>query len=637
VETLPFFIIQQMQKFILLSFLSFGLNAAWAQNAPYWQQHADYKMEVAMDVKNYQYKGKQELVYTNNSPDTLRKVFYHLFPNAFQPGSEMDGRLHTIKDPDGRMVLKTKGADGKDVKQSRIETLKPNEIGFLKITNFKQDGVTAQTRVSGTTFEVTLAKPILPNSKSTFTLDFDGQVPIQIRRSGRNNSEGVELSMSQWYPKLAEFDFEGWHADPYIAREFHGVWGNFDVKITIDKDYTIGGSGYLQDKNAIGHGYEDAGVTVTYPKKTKTLTWHFIAPNVHDFTWAADKEYTHDIVKGPNDVDLHFFYKNNPKTTENWKQLEPLMVKVMDYYNRTVGAYPYKQYSFIQGGDGGMEYAMCTLMLGNGTLQGILGTATHELGHSWFQHILASNESKHPWMDEGFTTYIEDSALNELKGDKKEANPFKGNYAAYYNLVQSGKEQPQGTHGDRYDENRPYSISAYIKGSIFLSQLEYVIGKENVDATLKRYYNDFKFKHPTPNDIKRTAERVSGAELDWYLIDWTQTTNTIDYGIKEVADNAGKTTISLERIGRMPMPIDITVAYTDGTSENFYIPLRMMNFIKPNPNTNAKRTVLDDWAWGQSNYNFTIDKNKTAIKKITIDPSGLMADVKPANNVFEVK
>lgn len=626
-----------MRKIILLSFLSFGLNSAFAQNAPYWQQHVDYEMEVAMDVKNYQYKGKQELVYTNNSPDTLRKVFYHLYPNAFQPGSEMDARLHSIKDPDGRMVNKVKSADGKEVKQSRIETLKPNEIGFLKITNFKQDGVTAQTRTSGTILEVTLAKPMLPNSKTTFTLDFDGQVPVQIRRSGRNNNEGVELSMSQWYPKLAEFDFEGWHADPYIAREFHGVWGDFDVKITIDKDYTIGGSGYLQDKNQIGHGYQDAGVTVVYPKKAKTLTWHFIAPNVHDFTWAADKQYTHDIVKGPNDVDLHFFYKNDPKTTGNWKQLEPLMVKVMDYYNHKVGAYPYKQYSFIQGGDGGMEYAMCTLMLGSGTLEGILGTATHELGHSWFQHILASNESKHPWMDEGFTTYIEDSALNELKGDKKEENPFKGNYAAYYSLVNSGKEQPQTTHGDRYDENRPYSISSYVKGSIFLSQLAYVIGQENLDATLKRYFNDFKFKHPTPNDIKRTAERVSGAELDWYLIDWAETANTIDYGIKDVADNAGKTTVTLERIGRMPMPIDLKVEYTDGTSETFYIPLRMMNFIKPNPNPNVKRTVLEDWAWAQSNYSFTIDKNKTAIKKITIDPSGLMADVKAVNNVFEVK
>jgi hypothetical protein len=593
-------------------------------------------MEVSMDVKNYQYKGKQELVYTNNSPDTLRKVFYHLYPNAFQPGSEMDARLHSIKDPDARMVNKVKDAEGKEVKQSRIETLKPNEMGFLKISNFKQDGVTAQTRTSSTILEVTLAKPILPNSKTTFTLDFEGQVPVQIRRSGRNNKEGVELSMSQWYPKLAEFDFEGWHADPYIAREFHGVWGDFDVKITIDKEYTIGGSGYLQEKNSIGHGYEDAGVTVVYPKKAKTLTWHFIAPNVHDFTWAADKEYTHDIVKGPNDVDLHFFYKNDPKTTGNWKQLEPLMVKVMDYYNHKVGAYPYKQYSFIQGGDGGMEYAMCTLMLGSGTLEGILGTATHELGHSWFQHILASNESKHPWMDEGFTTYIEDSALNEIAA-KKEENPFKGNYAAYYQLVNSGKEQPQTTHGDRYDENRPYSISSYVKGSIFLSQLVYVIGQENLDATLKRYFNDFKFKHPTPNDIKRTAERVSGAELDWYLIDWAETANTIDYGIAAVADNAGKTTVSLERIGRMPMPIDLTVEYTDGTSESFYIPLRMMNFIKPNPNPNVKRTVLEDWAWAQSNYSFTIDKNKTAIKKIIIDPSGLMADIKAANNVFEVK
>jgi hypothetical protein len=542
-----------MRKIILLSFLSFGLNSAFAQNAPYWQQHVDYKMEVSMDVKNYLYKGKQELVYTNNSPDTLRKVFYHLYPNAFQPGSEMDARLHSIKDPDARMVNKIKDADGKEVKQSRIETLKPNETGFLKITNFKQDGVTAQTRTSSTILEVTLAKPILPNSKTTFTLDFEGQVPVQIRRSGRNNKEGVELSMSQWYPKLAEFDFEGWHADPYIAREFHGVWGDFDVKITIDKEYTIGGSGYLQDKNAIGHGYEDAGVTVVYPKKAKTLTWHFIAPNVHDFTWAADKQYTHDIVKGPNDVDLHFFYKNDPKTTGNWKQLEPLMVKVMDYYNHKVGAYPYKQYSFIQGGDGGMEYAMCTLMLGSGTLEGILGTATHELGHSWFQHILASNESKHPWMDEGFTTYIEDSALNELKGDKKEENPFKGNYAAYFQLVNSGKEQPQTTHGDRYDENRPYSISSYIKGSLFLAQLSYVIGQENLDATLKRYYNDFKFKHPTPNDIKRTAERVSGAELDWYLIDWTETANTIDYGIKDVVDNSGKTMVTLERIGRISL------------------------------------------------------------------------------------
>lgn len=624
-----------MKKLLLLSIITLNLGSIYAQSSTYWQQHVDYKMDVVMDVKNYQYKGKQELVYTNNSPDTLRKVYYHLFNNAFQPGSEMDARLHSIKDPDARMVNKV-NVDGKEVKVSRIETLKPNEIGYLKITNFKQDGVAATTKTVGTILEVTLAKPILPNSKTTFTLDFDGQVPVQIRRSGRNNSEGIAFSMSQWYPKLAEFDFEGWHADPYIAREFHGVWGNFDVKITIDKEYTLGGSGYLQNQNEIGHGYQDAGVTVTYPKKTKNLTWHFIAPMVHDFTWAADKDYIHDVVKGPNNVDLHFLYKNNPKIIENWKKLQPLMVNMLDFFNKNIGDYPYKQYSFIQGGDGGMEYAMCTLMLGNGTLAGIYGTATHELAHAWFQHVLASNESKHPWMDEGFTTYVQDWGENELS-DKKVENPFKGNYNAYYKLIESGKEQPQGTHGDRYDENRPYSTSSYVKGSIFLSQLGYLIGQDKLAETIKRYYHDFKFKHPTPNDIKRTAERVSGANLDWYLMDWTQTTNTIDYGITAVKENGDKATVSLERIGRMPMPIDLLVEYTDGSKESFYIPLRMMSFEKENPNPAVKRTVLNDWAWAASNYDFTIAKPKNTIKKITIDPSGLMADVKQTNNVYEVK
>ncbi|WP_333598977.1 M1 family metallopeptidase [Flavobacterium sp.] len=627
-----------MKHPLLFGFLFLNVSLTLAQSNRYWQQHVDYKMDVTMDVKTFQYKGKQELIYTNNSPDTLRRVFYHLYNNAFQPGSEMDSRVQNIADPDARMVTKTK-VDGKEIKESRIAKLQPDEIGYLKITNFKQDGVTAQAKEVSTILEVDLAQPIFPGKSTTFTLDFDGQVPVQIRRSGRNNSEGVALSMAQWYPKIAEFDFEGWHADPYIGREFHGVWGNFDVTITIDKKYILGGSGYLLNKNEIGYNYQDAGVTVTIPRKQKTLSWHFYAPNVHDFTWAADKNYIHDVIKGPNDVDLHFLYLNNSKIIDNWKNAQPIMAGVMDFYNKTVGNYPYKQYSFIQGGDGGMEYAMCTLMLGNGTLKGIVGTATHELGHSWFQHILASNESKHPWMDEGFTSYIEDLALNEI-AEKKVANPFEPSYKSYVKLVNSGKEQPLSTHGDRYDENKSYSVASYTKGELFLTQLEYLIGKDNVLKTLKRYYSEFKFKHPTPNDIKRTAERVSGANLDWYLTDWTATINTIDYGIKNVesaTDGVQRTGVTLERIGRTPMPMDILVEYTDGTKESFYIPLRMMSFEKENPTPESKRTVLPDWAWAYPNYFFEIPKAKTEIKKITIDPSGLMADVKPENNVFEQK
>lgn len=625
-----------MKKLALLALLS--ASGLFAQNNPnpgYWQQHVDYKMDVSMDVKTYRYTGKQQLVYTNNSKDTLNRVFYHLYNNAFQPGSEMDARLQAISDPDKRMV-KTFKTPEKTTYESRISQLKPDEIGYLKINNLKQDGVAANNVVKGTVLEVTLAKAILPGQSTTFTLDFEGQVPVQIRRSGRNNAEGVALSMTQWYPKMAEYDFEGWHANPYIAREFHGVWGNFDVNITIDKDYTIGGTGYLQNKNEIGKGYQDSGVEVKYPKKAKTLTWHFVAPNVHDFAWAADPNFAHDMIMGENNTELHFFYKNTPENQDGWKRLQPKTAEILAYYNKIVGKYPYKQYSVIQGGDGGMEYAMCTLITGS-KYEGLVGVTAHEFGHSWFQHILASNESEHGWMDEGFTTYIEDLAMHTLMPpkDKKEeqANPFAGSYGNYFYMVKTGKEQPLSTQADRFDLNMLYSIASYSKGSIFLSQLGYLIGEEKLAETLKRYYADYKFTHPTPNDITRTAEKVSGAELGWYLTDWTMTTNTIDYSLK-VAEDGNNTKVTLERIGRMPMSIDIIAVYEDGTQETFYVPLRMMYYSKDNPYPNLKRTVLPEWDWAHKTYNFNISKPKKAIKVLMIDPADLMADVNRDNNVY---
>ncbi|AMA48141.1 M1 family metallopeptidase [Flavobacterium covae] len=621
-----------MKKYVLFFFPLLAL-AQKNPNSGYWQQHADYKMEVNMDVKNYQYKGKQTLLYTNNSPDTLKKVYIHLYNNAFQPNSPMDARLKSIKDPDGRMVNKVK-VEGKEVKESRISTLKPNEIGYLYVNNLKQDGIAVISKRVSTILEVNLAKPLMPKTSTTFTMDFDGQVPVQIRRSGRNNKEGIELSMSQWYPKIAEYDIDGWQADPYIGREFHGVWGNFDVKITIDKEYTLGGSGYLQNANEVGKGYEENGFKVIYPKKTKNLTWHFIAPQVHDFTWAADKEYLHDKLIRPDGITLHFLYQNKPEIIQNWKNLQPKTSLLMDVYNKTIGQYPYKQYSVIQGGDGGMEYAMCTLILGEGTQEGLIGVTAHEMAHSWFQHILATNESKYSWMDEGFTTWLENYGLNEI-AEKKVENPHEDSYKAYFLLVKSGKEQPQTTHADHYDENRPYSIQAYSKGNLFLTQLEYLIGKENLRKVLKRYYADFKFTHPTPTDIIHTAEKITGANLDWYLTEWTKTTNTIDYAIKEVVEEKQSTKVILERLGRMPMPLEITVFYENGTQELYYIPQTAMRWSKPNE-SNLKRNDLESWDWAYPVYDFVIPSLKQNIKAIVIDAKGEMADIKKENQIYKL-
>ncbi|WP_420838786.1 M1 family metallopeptidase [Aestuariivivens sediminis] len=562
-------------------------------------------MEIDMDVKNYQYHGKQRLIYTNNSPDVLNNVYYHLYFNAFQPGSEMDVRSLNAPDPDSRI-----GA--------RINKLKPNEIGYIKVNSLKQNGVDLNYQTVGTILEVDLAKPIQPGESVTFDMRFEAQVPVQIRRSGRNNKEGVALSMAQWYPKLAEYDFEGWHADPYIEREFHGVWGDFDVSLTLDKNYIVGGTGYLQNPNEIGYGYETAKVN---RPKGKTLTWRFVAANVHDFTWAADPNFIHETAQVPDGPLIHFFYKSSmPKENlENWKRLQPKAVELMQFYSNHIGKYPYDQYSVIQGGDGGMEYAMCTLILGEGTFDGLFGVTAHEMAHTWFQFLLATNELKHYWMDEGFTEYFGELAgshiLNYSFRDKT-----KSVYDIYRYVVKTGREQPQTTHADRFNYRQAYSISAYYKGYVFLAQLAYIIGQEHQEKTIKKYFKDFAFTHPVPNDIIRTAEKVSGLELDWYLMDFTQTTNTIDYGIKDIAGQ----TVTLERLGLMPMPIDITVDYTDGTSEDFYIPLQMMRGEKP---TNA--TVLADWAWAYPTYTFQTTK---PIKSVEIDPSGLMADVNMTNN-----
>ena len=615
---------KRLQVFLFSALLGSSLFLS-DQNKGYWQQHVDYTMDVNMDVETYQYTGNQKLVYTNNSPDQLDRVFYHLYYNAFQPGSEMDIRLQNIKDPDKRMM-----EDGK----SRIASLSESEMGYLHATSLTQDGQPVTFTEEGTILVVNLAQPIPPGGKTTFDMTFEGQVPLQIRRSGRNSRENVALSMSQWYPKLSEYDFEGWHPNPYIAREFHGVWGDFDVKITLDKDYTVGGSGYLQNPQEIGHGYEAPGTKVK--TKGKTLTWHFKAPNVHDFMWAADPEYIHDTYEMEDGPTLHFFYKDNPEFNENWKKLQPKTAAAMKFFSDNVGKYPYEQYSVVQGGDGGMEYAMSTLITGEREFGSLVGVMVHEMAHSWFQHVLATNESEHEWMDEGFTSFISSLCMNQIMEQNKE-NPFEGSYRGYYALVNSGLEMPQATHADRYTTNFAYGVSAYSKGSIFLSQLGYVIGQDKLMETIQKYFEDFKFKHPVPNDIKRTAEKVSGMELNWYLKDWTQTTNTIDYGIKSVEADGENTKVTMERIGEMPMPLDILIVGKDGTQQTYYVPLRMMFGEKDNPYPNLKRTVLEDWPWAYPTYEFTLDMPLENVQAIMIDPSQLMADVNGENNVYQAE
>jgi aminopeptidase N len=231
-------------------------------------------------------------------------------------------------------------------------------------------------------------------------------------------------------------------------------------------------------------------------------------------------------------------------------------------------------------------------------------------------------------MDEGFTSYISDLAENEIL-EKNLSHPSEGSYKSYISMALSGKEQPLSTHADRYDLNRLYGTSAYSKGSVFLAQLGYVIGEENLKKAIKHYFKEWSFKHPKPYSIIRSAEKVSDIELDWYLMDFAQTTNRIDYGVSRVGERNGNATVSLRRVGLMPMPIDLTVEFVDGSKASYYIPLLMMRGEKP---VGDNITVLKDWAWANPSYTFSIDRPRSEIKSVTIDPENKMADVNKYNN-----
>ncbi|CAI8222762.1 MAG: Uncharacterised protein [Flavobacteriaceae bacterium] len=582
----------------------------------YWQQEVEYTMAVNMDIDDYTYEGVQKLVYTNHSPDSLKKVFYHLYFNAFRPGSEMAIRQDNAADINTRFDID-------------LDSIPAESEGRLEVFNLKQDGTPVDSESSETILEVTLNKPLPPGSKTVFTLEFKGKVPQLIRRAGKNSSEGVALSMAQWYPKMAEYDYDGWNAAPYLGREFHGVWGDFDVTITLDKSYIVAASGYLQNADDIGYGYSDR----KRPKSKKgNISWHFVAPNVHDFTWAADPNYIHDIHPGPNGVDLHFFYKNDEAIINNWKKLQPHTAELMRFYNKNIGPYPYKQYSVVQGGDGGMEYAMLTLITGGRDYRSLFGVTAHELAHSWFQHILATNEMKHEWMDEGFTSYI-CTLAEDLIIEENKPFPLEDSYAGYLYLATSGIEMPQSTNANRYNHNMAYESTAYDKGAVFLAQLGYIIGPRALANTLKEYYQKFKFTHPTPNDFRRVAEHMSNIQLKWYLTDWTQTTNRIDYSIDSIEKKGEKTHVFLKRKELMPMPLDVLVNYKDGTQEVFYIPIALMRGTKENPYA-VKWRILEDWSWANPNYDFFIDRPLDGIESIIIDPTFLMADIDRSDNFY---
>lgn len=622
----------------------------------YWQQKINYQIDVSLNETNNLITGIEKITYYNQSPDTLYKLYFHIYWNAFQPNSSMD-----IKSLEAGKLLLYTNAKGQEVKdwdervKDRIHNLKPDEIGYQKVQYVKINGVEQKLIEHETILEVKLNTPILPKSITNLDVAFKAQVPVQIRRAGRNNSEGIQYSMSQWYPKMVEYDIQGWHTNQYIAREFFGVWGNFTVNITANKKFIIAASGVLKNEDIKLNQYTpqmDAN-------QSSNLIWRFSAENIHDFIWAADTSYKHMSVQAKPNLKFHYYYKKgDTKKDSSWQHLSWCMQKLLPIIEHRFGNYPYPVYSFIQGGDGGMEYGMATFIKSSS-----IGTAIHEFMHSWYQHILGNNESLYPFMDEGFANYadnilnailidsfikdapfITNNAKNNLIQERLKTKDLKpllhqSSYNNVLKFMKSGYDEPLSTHADYYNTNYAYSTSSYLKGNILLTQLGYLIGEKMLAKTLLNYYNTWKFKHPTPTDFIRVAEKTSGLQLQWYKHFFIETNKKIDYAIEDIkiadsSENSG-IIIVFKKIEKMPMPLDILITYKDSSRELHYIPLDLMLGNKENE---TSYTLLTHPAWRSTHplYEMKINRKISEIKSIEIDPSYRMLDINRVNNILVI-
>ncbi len=608
---------------VLFSFLGF---LALAQKSAYYQQQAKYKMEIDVDAPHYTYKGKQTIEYTNNSPDELKTVYFHLYWNAFKPGSMMDQRVQN-QGAIGDSRLQSGGI-------SRLQSIPPEEEGAQNIRWIKQDGKNLSFEIQETIMKVQLSEPIKPGGKTTFSMEWDAVIPYQIRRAGRNNREGIEMTMTQWYPKIAEYDYDGWATFDYIGREFHAPFSDFDVTIKIDKDYIIGAGGTLLNEKEV-RGY-DENAQVKADKEGKAV-WRWKAENLLDFAWAADPDYTVEaftVLDGPK---VYYVYQKNEKTAF-WEESKPLITKFFQIMNAQFGRYAYPSYSFVQGGDGGMEYGMTTMILGeHGSLQRLVGLMVHEGAHMWFQQMLATNESTKPWMDEGFTSYAETLVMNQLfPSEQPLPNPFVGTIRSYTNFAKTGKEEPASWLADHHDGGSAYSIASYVKGETFLVQLGYIVGEQKLSLIMKEYFNQWKLKHPSDRDFMHIAQKLSQMDLKWFYHYWINTVKTIDYGIKNVEYLEGKTRITLSNNGTMPMPIDFSVLTRDQKIHNYQIPLNMTREWKSTDLYGPFQT-LKYWPWTQNEYVFEVPFSKEQISALGIDFSQRLADVNPEDNYLEVE
>ena len=565
---------------ILVSCLNFSV----AENSGYWQQSVDYKMSVVLIDSVRQLACSSTIIYKNNSPDTLREVYMHLYPNAFQIGS--------VKH---REYMNDYG------RESRAQYFKDNLEGYestIRVRNFtiakEEDIILLDYKVDDTVLHAELKKPLLPGEEIRIELDWNHHVGGMVERAGYVDGQ---YNMAQWYPKVAAYDEKGWHAEPFHAEgEFYGEFGNFDVTFELPERFIIGASGVVTSGNP---GWESVRVdtsvnfdswlekfedTYQEPKENKFRKVRFIAEQVHDFAWVASPNFLYEHDKWSN-IDVHVLY--NRVNASDWNRVvRHRSVRALKWLTDNFGKYPYPQVTNIDRiRSGGMEYPM--IVMDGSDSESLI---VHEIGHIWFYGILGNNELDEAWLDEGFTSAQTRDYMIARYGSKgfdmesdDWAEPYQRKYWSFsdrlhsdqwYSIryITSGYDEPISRSSYRFKNGSAYRQNAYTKPSLMLNELRYLLGDSVYYNSIQDYYKNWELKHVNANRFISSIEKTTKKELSWFFDAWLHDTRVMDYKIQswsksQNTDGSYGIDLSIVSLGNRYMPLLIETELENGTSD----------------------------------------------------------------------
>ncbi len=598
-------------------------RADGAPGRAYWQQRADYVIKATLDTAARRLRGHVTIRYTNNSPDTLTRVWMQLDQNLFRKNS-VGSYLNAQESRFGGANFDG-GFEITGMTQALESGLRPSRG---RVGQLAPRPLPVKTRVDDTMMEVQLPTPLPPGAVAILDLGYAFNIPDH--GADRMGRDGTLYELAQWYPRMCVYDdVHGWNTLQYLGQgEFYLEYGTFDYEVTLPAGYIVAGTGVLQNPLEVLTATQRARLaaavksdTITRiiteaelasgaarPRKDGMLTWRFKAENVRDVAWAASPEYQWDA-SGWEGILAQAYYRPAAKAT--WQDAADMSRYSIQEYSTRWFRYPYPQISAVEGPVSGMEYPMVAMEANDDSKEGLYAVVTHEIGHMWYPMVVGSDERRYAWMDEGFNTFINIfSEEGYFKRDDTRRRQGEGMFVLMND--QAPTAQPIMTYANRYRTEGNLGALAYIKPAMGLYVLRNkVLGADVFDAAFREYTRRWAFKHPQPADFFRTIADLSGRDLDWFWRGWFYTTAALDQAVESVTPRGGQVQVVLRNVGQQVMPVELTLTFGDGTTQVFKYPVEI-------------------WYKGDK-YTAVIPTDKP-VTAAQVNADGQFPDVNPRNN-----